>query len=293
MEATSYYLFWCGLVSAAGSALAYVGYALASRRAYVVGATEAGIVSVAEERPPPATVGALASLLCWTAAGFLGGAVVTRAMAAGRPPYGNMWEFFEAFAFVATIAYAISERWHGQKVAGAFVLPLVAVLLGVSEALFPHRLEPLVPALQNNRLLAIHVASMIIAYGLLTVAAGASVIYLLQSERDRFPRLPSAATAEEITHRLIMAGFPVLGLGIALGAYWGSYAWGRYWGWDPKETTALVSWLVYAGYMHARALRGWSGRRTAMISLLGYGVILFNIFVVNFVISGLHSYAGG
>ncbi len=87
-------------------------------------------------------------------------------------------------------------------------------------------------------------------------------------------------------------GFPLLGLGLALGAYWGNIAWGRYWGWDPKETTALVTWLIFAGFLHARSIAGWRGRRAAAIVVVGWLMIVFNIFVVNFWIAGLHSYAG-
>jgi cytochrome c-type biogenesis protein CcsB len=96
---------------------------------------------------------------------------------------------------------------------------------------------------------------------------------------------------DDVTYKAVVAGFPILGLGIALGAYWGNIAWGRYWGWDPKETTALVTWLVFAGYLHARSLAQWRGTRAAWLVIVGFAIIIFNIFAVNFWIAGLHSYA--
>ena len=292
MEEFSYFLFWAGFISVIAAAVSYVAYAVSGRSRVLSGATPAGTVSISVPGERPEGLGRLATLMAWMAAGFLGSAVVTRGFAAGRPPYGNMWEYFQAFAFGISAFYVVFERRHGERILGAFVFPVTAVLLAISETFFPHQLETLVPALHNNRLLAIHVASMLTAYSVLATAFGASVLYLVQGEGHRFASLPDAETADEIAHKAIMVGFPLLGLGIALGAYWGNIAWGRYWGWDPKETTALITWLIYAVYMHARALAGWRGNRTAMLSILGFSAIVFNIFVVNFVIAGLHSYAG-
>jgi cytochrome c-type biogenesis protein CcsB len=292
MEQFSYFLFWAGFISVIAAAVMYVSYAVSGRSRAWSAATEAGTFTVTSQGMPSEPVGRLATMMTWMAVAFLGAAVVTRAIAAERPPYGNMWEYFQAFGFGMTLFYAIFERRGHERVVGAFVLPVTAGLLLISKLFFPHQLEPLVPALQNNRLLAIHVASMLTAYSVLATAFGASVLYLVQGEQRRFASLPDAEVADEIAHRAILVGFPLLGLGIALGAYWGNAAWGRYWGWDPKETTALITWLIYAGYLHARALGGWRGRRTALLSVLGFSAIIFNIFVVNFVIAGLHSYAG-
>ncbi|MCC6421807.1 MAG: cytochrome c biogenesis protein CcsA, partial [Gemmataceae bacterium] len=222
---------------------------------------------------------------------ILGGAVAARVLATRRPPYANLWEYFLVLSFLILALSLAFGRRPGARALSAVTLPLVATLLVTAALFLPSRVEPLMPALQNNRLLAIHVLSMLLAYGAMGVAFAGAVVYLVQ-ERGARHWLPAAEIAEEIEHRAIMLGFPLLGLGIALGAYWGNYAWGRYWGWDPKETTALASWLVYAAYMHARALSNWRGRRTALLAILGFGIILFNVFAVNFVISGLHSYAG-
>jgi cytochrome c-type biogenesis protein CcsB len=148
--------------------------------------------------------------------------------------------------------------------------------------------------LQANRILGIHVSTMILAYSALSASFGAAVLQFVQghSSPRRFERLPDSETLDEIAYWSVLVGFPLLTLGIALGAYWANSAWGRYWGWDPKETAALLTWFVYAAYLHARGLRGWEGRRATYLLIGGYGAVLFTYFAVNFVFSGLHSYAG-
>jgi cytochrome c-type biogenesis protein CcsB len=133
-----------------------------------------------------------------------------------------------------------------------------------------------------------------LAYSALSISFGAAILYLVQGggHERRFAHLPDADTLEDIGYWSVLVGFPLLTLGIALGAYWANSAWGRYWGWDPKETAALLTWLVYAGYLHARVLRGWEGKRSAFVLIGGFGAVLFTYFAVNFLISGLHSYAG-
>lgn len=287
----SYFLFWAGFISVICASVAYGWHVLSGRTRAIRGVTDIGVATMTVQGTPSAAAGRAGTAMTWLAAAFLLSAVVARTVAVRRPPYGNLWEYFLVLGMAITVWYAIFEWRHRQRALGAFVLPVVALLFTVSETWFSHEIDPLVPALQNNRLLGIHVASMLLSYSVLAVAFGASVIYLLQGESGRFSMLPSADQADEISHSAILVGFPILGLGIALGAYWGNFAWGRYWGWDPKETTALITWLVYAGYLHARALSGWRGKRTALISMLGFAMIVFNIFVVNFVIAGLHSYA--
>jgi cytochrome c-type biogenesis protein CcsB len=174
------------------------------------------------------------------------------------------------------------------------MLPVAIVMMAIALLFFPSDITPLVPALQANRILGIHVTTMVLAYSALSVSFGASVLYLLQAGGSgrRFARLPDAETLEEVAYWSVLVGFPLLTLGIALGAYWANSAWGRYWGWDPKETAALLTWFVYAGYLHARGLRGWEGKRAAYLLLLGYAAVMFTYFAVNFLVSGLHSYAG-
>ena len=134
---------------------------------------------------------------------------------------------------------------------------------------------------------------MVIAYGVLSLSFGASVIYLVQGgERNRFSQLPSGQRLDEIAYQSVIIGFPLLTLGIVLGAYWASDAWGRYWGWEPKETAALATLLIYAGYLHVRGLRSWTGTRSALVLIVGFLAILFTYFAVNLWVQGLHSYSG-
>ena len=294
MESLSLTTFWLALGLTAGATVFYWGYSFGLRVALRRLATNGdGGVMVATFERLPESFGRLGSLATWAAAAFLAVSMFARWRAVGHAPWSNMWEFTIAFAGGVMLFYIVFERWYGQRTLGAFIQPVVLALMAVSAAFFPSDVEPLVPALQNQDLLAIHVATMILAYSALSVSFGAGVMYLVQDgERNRFPRLPKASLLDEIGYRSVMVGFPLLALGIALGAYWGNAAWGRYWGWDPKETSALVTWLIYAAYLHTRGLRGWTGKRAAVILVLGFIAVLFTYFVVNLWVSGLHSYAG-
>ena len=294
MEALSLTTFWLALGLTAGAVLFYWGYSFGVRVVSRGLATNGdGGAAVATFERLPESLGRLASLTTWAAAVFLTISLFARWQAVGHAPWSNMWEFTVAFAGGTMLFYIVFERWYGQRALGAFIQPVVLALMAVAAAFFPSDVEPLVPALQNQDLLAIHVATMILAYSALSVSFGAGVMYLVQDgERNRFSRLPRAELMDEIGYRSVMVGFPLLALGIALGAYWGNSAWGRYWGWDPKETSALVTWLIYAVYLHTRGLRGWTGKRAAVILVLGFIAVMFTYFVVNLWISGLHSYAG-
>jgi cytochrome c-type biogenesis protein CcsB len=222
-----------------------------------------------------------------------------RWLAVHHAPWSNMYEFTIAFGAGITAFYAGFERFyqdddhaHSARVLGALTLPVVCAMLVLTAAFFPSEVRPLVPALQNADLLAIHVAAMIIAYGALSVSFAAAVLYLAQGKTNRFARLPDGQTLDDIAYRSVMLGFPLLAIGIALGAYWANSAWGRYWGWDPKETSALVTWLIYGIYLHMRGLRNWSGTRSAVVLVAGFGAVMFTYFAVNLWVSGLHSYAG-
>ncbi|MPN40494.1 Cytochrome c biogenesis protein CcsA [bioreactor metagenome] len=148
--------------------------------------------------------------------------------------------------------------------------------------------NPLVPALQQSTLLSIHVASAVVAYGTLTIGFGAAILYLVQNRRA-VRWLPELAILDSISYRAVVIGFPFLTLVILLGALWADIAWGRYWGWDPKETASLVTWLIYAAYIHARVMRGWRGARTALLLIIGFAAILLTFFG-NYIFSGLHAY---
>lgn len=285
-------LFWLGGMLTATAVLFYLWAAFGVRVVRRTAATSAGTLTLTEREPVSPPWGKLGSLFATMAAGSLALMLVARTIATHEPPYSNMFEYLTAFGSGVVIASIIFERRTGQRAVGAFAMPFALALFVTAELAFSSQIEPLVPALQNKRLLGIHVASMVTSYSILAVSGMLAIAYLAQGEGNRFARLPRAEVLQDLTYKTVVAGFPILGLGIALGTYWGNIAWGRYWGWDPKETTALVSWLVLAGYLHAHSLSRWRGRRAAWLVVLALGSIVFNIFVVNFVISGLHSYAG-
>ncbi|MFQ5878666.1 MAG: c-type cytochrome biogenesis protein CcsB [Dehalococcoidia bacterium] len=292
MEQLSINMFWVGVVALGVAVSGYLAHTLGAWVVLRPAATDAGSITVATVARLPASVGRFSTLATWLALASLTTSLAVRWAGTGRPPYTNMWEFAVAFAWGIVLTYAIFERWYGQRTLGAFMLSVALGLCLAAWAFFPAQVQPLVPALQANDILGFHVGTMVLAYGALSVSFGAAVMYLIQGERRRFARLPRGQLLEEVAHRSVLLGFPLLTLGVALGAYWGNSAWGRYWGWDPKETASLVTWLVYAGYMHMRGLRGWRGQRATLLLVAGFMAILFTFFAVNLWVSGLHSYAG-
>ncbi len=307
MQEISSAAFWLAIVASGAATVFYWAYLLGVRVVMRRLATEAGegpVVATLERNGGSsgfaASMGNYARLATWAALGALAVSLLARWQAVDHVPWSNMYEFTIAFAAAITAFYAVFERFYedednarSARVLGALTLPVVFVMLAVTAAFFPSDVRPLVPALQNTDLLAIHVAAMILAYGALSVSFGAAALYLAQGgERNRFPRLPKAQTLDDISYRSVIVGFPLLAIGIALGAYWANSAWGRYWGWDPKETSALVTWLIYGVYLHMRGLRNWSGTRSAVVLVSGFGAVMFTYFVVNLWVSGLHSYAG-
>jgi len=246
------------------------------------------------------SIGVGATAATWTSLAALVVALAARWDAVGHAPWSNMYEFTTAFATAILGFYAVFERIYvkphqrrSARALGALALPVVVAMLAISVLFFPSDVHPLVPALQNSDLLAIHVAAMITAYAALSVSFAAGSLYIAQGgDKNRFARLPRARILDDIAYKSVMIGFPVLAGGIALGAYWANHAWGRYWGWDPKETSALVTWLIYGIYLHMRGLRKWAGMRSSYILVIGFGAVMFTYFVVNLWVSGLHSYAG-
>ncbi|HUF53047.1 MAG TPA: c-type cytochrome biogenesis protein CcsB [Dehalococcoidia bacterium] len=253
--------------------------------------------------------GVAATGAAWVALALLAISLIARWQAVDHAPWSNMYEFTIAFATAILGFYAVFEWIYvrrsqaksltpGQPVRsprtlGSVALPVVLTGLAIAVTFFPSDVRPLVPALQNTDLLAIHVASMILAYAALSVSFVSATVYIIQGgAKNRFERLPKARLLDEIGYKSVMVGFPLLAAGIALGAYWANSAWGRYWGWDPKETAALVTLLIYGVYLHMRGLRKWSGVRSAVVLVIGFGAVLFTYFVVNLWVSGLHSYAG-
>ena len=231
-------------------------------------------------------------------------AVVTRGLAVHRAPWGNMYEFVTALTCVAAIFFLfVMVRYRAWSL-GVFVMGAVVVALGLAETLIYTAAGQLVPALQSYWL-DIHVTAMTLATGIFFVAAVLGVVYLAADRYQRrvavgraapgngiMRRLPSIEQIDRLTYRTVVFGFPVWTFGVIAGAIWADQAWGRYWGWDPVETWAFITWVLYAAFLHARATAGWRGRRAHYIQLLGFTSLMFNILVVQVFIVGLHSYAG-
>jgi len=226
------------------------------------------------------------------------GVLVTRAAAAGRWPWANMYEFLTAIAFAAVTAFLIVMWRSGARFLGAFVMLAAVVALGVANIWLYDSVGPVVPAL-NSYWIAIHVSAAIVATGAFTVAGAATVLYMLKSRREAkggaaegvWARIPATGTLDRLAFRVTTFAFPIWTTAIIMGAVWADEAWGRYWGWDPKEIWSFVTWIGYAAYLHARATAGWKGRRAAVLSLVAFAALLFNFFGVNYMFSGLHSYA--
>jgi cytochrome c-type biogenesis protein CcsB len=271
----------------------------------------AGGPPVVEE--PPAAVPALANpavaaiagriALGLTAAGWLAhlGCIVTRGLAAHRVPWGNMYEFVLAVCFVGASAWLVLlNRRPTVRPLGLFVTLVLVLLLGTDALRLYTKVGPLVPAL-NSYWLKIHVTAAVTASGILLVgfvtAALTLVRYGHEAGKERFPyslgdRLPASDGLERLTFRIHAFAFPIWTFAIICGAIWAESAWGRYWGWDPKETWSFVAWVLYAGYLHARATPSVKRSVATWIAVVGWVAMMVNLFGVNLVISGLHSYAG-
>jgi cytochrome c-type biogenesis protein CcsB len=214
----------------------------------------------------------------------------------GYVPLSNMYESLIFFSWTIVLVYLILEFKYRQKIIGVFVTPFAFLAIGLTSIIpgIDAKITPLVPALQSNWL-AIHVITCFLGYASFAVSFGISILYLIQdqtgAQKEGTTRwLPSTSILDEINYKSIIIGFPMLTLGIVTGAAWANYAWGSYWSWDPKETWSLITWFVYAAFLHARLTRDWRGRKTAILSIAGFTAVLFTYFGVNYLISGLHSY---
>jgi len=231
-------------------------------------------------------------------------AVITRGLAVHRAPWGNMYEFVTALTCIAALFFLIVLIRYQAWTLGVFVMGAVVVTLGLAETLIYTAPGDLVPALQSYWL-DIHVTAMTLATGIFFVAAVLGFVYLWIDRYTRrlaagraapghgiIRRLPSIEQIDRLTYRTVVFGFPVWTFGVIAGAIWADQAWGRYWGWDPVETWAFITWVLYAAFLHARATAGWRGRRAHYVQLLGFTSLIFNILVVQVFIAGLHSYSG-
>ncbi len=237
------------------------------------------------------TAGSIGQTFTWASVVLIAVGLLVRAVLVGRGPWGNLYEFSVAFAFGIVAAYLYLGRRYPLK-SVAFLPIGVAFFLIVYAFTLPQAISPLVPALDNPPLLTIHVAMAVISYGVLAVSFAAAVGYLIQGKENRVSWLPPAKVLDEVAYRAVIIGFPIFATLIILGSWWASIAWGRYWGWDPKETSALVTWLIYAVYLHARSQRGWAGRPAALILVIGFAAVMFTFLGGNLIFGGLHTYSG-
>ena len=230
-----------------------------------------------------------------------------RGIATHRVPWGKMYEFASVVGAAAVIAYlVVLIRLPQVRYLGMFLLFPIVVLLFLAGTVLYAPAAPLVPALRSYWI-AIHVTTISIGTGIFLVSFVATVLYLVRRRWEisveagrtptRFPvtlgaRLPVTDVLDRMAYRTVAFGFPVYTFGIIAGAIWAEAAWGRYWGWDPKETWAFITWVVYAAYLHARATAGWRGTAAARVNIVAFATMIFNFFIINMVVSGLHSYAG-
>lgn len=223
-------------------------------------------------------------------------AIVARTLKAGHIPFANMYEFGMVLVWALVMIYFLIEYSTKRQALGAFIMPMAFLLSGVF-ALFYQEARPLMPALKSSWLM-IHVATAIVAYGSLAASCAIAATYLWKERLERngddgavVGALPSLEALDTITNQLISLAVPFLTLLILTGAVWAEYAWGSYWRWDPKETWSLITWLVYAVYLHGRVVMGWKGKTGMKWAIAGFLTVLFTFVGVNVLLPGLHSYA--
>jgi len=261
-----------------------------------VGADSAtpGVVAEAPKPPLDERVGKAGLALVYVGIGLLFVCIVLRGLATARVPWGNMYEFINLTCFSGLIAAAIVLRKPQYRALWVFVLVPVLILLTVSGRWLYTNAAPVMPALQSYWL-PIHVSVVSLGSGVFLVAGVASILFLVKMyfpDNAFVQRLPDAQTLDRIAYRTTIFAFPVFGFGVIFGAIWAEEAWGRYWGWDPKETVSFIAWVVYAAYLHARSTAGWRDKKAAWINVVGFVAMVFNLFFINLVTVGLHSYAG-
>ncbi|WP_028323342.1 c-type cytochrome biogenesis protein CcsB [Desulfatirhabdium butyrativorans] len=245
----------------------------------------------------PATIATWVSLLglIGNVAGIAMRWIESYQMGIGHAPLSNLYESLVFYSAVITLLYLVIERRYETPVIGAFSMPLAFLAMAYA-SLSPNvndRIQPLLPALKSNWLIA-HVITCFIGYAAFAIAFGLSLMYVLKARHSGdgnslIGRFPDIRILDELNHQMIMFGFLFLTAGIITGSVWANSAWGRYWGWDPKETWSLITWFIYATLLHARFMRGWQGMRIAYLSMAGFAAVLFTYFGVN-LLPGLHSY---
>lgn len=227
--------------------------------------------------------------------------VVLRGLSAGRFPWGNMYEYISIFCAIALAVSAVILRNREYRVFWPFILTGVLILMFYGGTELYSESAPVVPALRSFWF-PIHVSTVVFGASIFLISGFASLLYLIRMSQPMGKEkgilgaiakpLPSAKKLDTVAYRTAIWAFPLFTLGIILGAIWAEAAWGRFWGWDPKETVSFVTWILYAGYLHARATSGWKNQMAAWINIVAFAANIFNLFFINIVVSGLHSYAG-
>ena len=284
---------------AAGAEQASAGsVAVATKVSTTLGGPDDGALA------PGRRAGNIAMSVMWLGTILLGLGVLLRGLSVGRAPWGNMYEFSIAGAFGIALVFLLLSLKRDLRWLGIFVVIPVLLTLGAAVTFLYTDAAQLVPALRNYWLI-IHVAAAVICGGAFCVAAAVTLLFLVADSGERRAlagkpyrldwlarRLPESTRLDAMAYRITAFMFPLWTFTIVAGAIWAENAWGRYWGWDPKETWAFITWVGYAAYLHARATAGWKGRKAAYIAFVAFGCFVFNYFGVNILMSGLHSYGG-
>ncbi|MFZ2197133.1 MAG: c-type cytochrome biogenesis protein CcsB [Thermodesulfovibrionales bacterium] len=221
--------------------------------------------------------------------------IIARYVLSGHIPTASLHEASSFFSWCIVLLFFYLEYRYKLGLLGAFIMPVVFILM-LSSSMLPRKIEPLSPVLQSYWL-GIHTVLAFIGDAAFAMAFGIGLMYLIQEHYVKskhigglFRRLPSLQILDEINYRLITIGFPFLTLAIITGALWAESAWGSYWRWDPKEVWSLITWFIYALVLHVRLTVGWRGKRAAILSIIGFCVVLFTFFGVNLLLKGLHSF---
>jgi len=240
-----------------------------------------------------ARIGMSITVLAWI---LHAGGTIFRGVAAGRVPWANMFEFALTATVIIVGVFLLVQFWQDIKFLGAYVTGFALLFLGIATVNFYVDVVPLPPALQSWWLI-IHVFVASLGTGFFALGAGLSIVQLFQAsgqtKRTRLlSTLPSATSLENTAYRLVVIGFVFWTFTLIAGAIWAESAWGRYWGWDTKEVWTFIIWVIFAGYIHARATRGWRGSRSAWLAIIGFAAVIFNFTIVNLFFKGLHAYSG-
>mgnify|MGYP000100379481 FL=1 len=283
------------------STIAYLGAVLAARMTRAVATTSADGVIVGEgSREVKVTGGSRRTPLrrftvAWWAAKstqlallLMTGVLITRTIATGHAPFSNHYEFAIAFTWGMLLAQVYFEWRYRIRTMSVITLPVILAML-IYASTMSYKPNPLMPALQNSPLLTLHVFTASLGYGAALVSFAAAVMYLL-APYVKWKGWPSRESLDELGYKATVVTFPMLTLMLILGSIWGNVAWGRYWGWDPKETAALVTWLIYGAYLHARVTRSWRGKKSAWLLVLAFAAVVFT-YLGNLFFGGLHAYA--